>query len=268
VRFETSSNKAIIYWDSSAALSIDPITKKMDFEGYRVYRTKPGDDLRPNLQENAALIGQWDKAGNGIGFNNGFDGIKLNTPKLFEGDTTRYWYKFEVDNLLNGWQYLYIITSFDEGDPAIGLQSLESSRVQNSFRIFPGTEAGVMGKTRKVGVYPNPYRISAAWDGSTSRTRKIMFYNLPEKAEIRIYTLAGDIVATLNHDASEDFNGSNSGWYTNFGGDPDKTTMAGGEHGWDVLSDDKQSIATGLYLYSVKDLKTNDIQTGKFAIIR
>jgi len=268
VRFETSSNKAIIYWDSSAALSIDPITKKLDFEGYRIYRTKPGDDLKPNLLEQAALIGQWDKPNNGIGFNNGFDGIKLNTPKMFDGDTTKYWHKFEVDNLLNGWQYLYIITSFDEGDPAIGLQSLESSRVQNAFRIFPGTEGGPMGKTKKVGVYPNPYRISAAWDGTTSRTRKIMFYNLPERAEIRIYTLAGDIVATLNHDAAADFNGSNSGWYTSFGGNPDNTVLAGGEHGWDVLSDDKQAIASGLYLFSVKDLKTNDIQTGKFAIIR
>ena len=95
-----------------------------------------------------------------------------------------------------------------------------------------------------------------------------MFYNLPERAEIRIYTLAGDIVATLNHDSSEPFNGSNSAWYTSFGGDPAKAVLAGGEHGWDVLSDDKQTITSGLYLFSVKDLKTNDVQTGKFAIIR
>jgi hypothetical protein len=268
VRIETAANKAIIYWDSTAALSVDPITKRRDFEGYRIYRTNAGDDLKTDFLQRAVLLGQWDKAGNSVGFNNGFDAVRLNSPKLFEGDTTSYWYKYEVENLLNGWQYLYIITSFDEGDPDIGLQSLESSRIQNAFRVFPGTEAGEIGKTRKVGVYPNPYRLSAAWDGTTSRSRKIMFYNLPERAEIRIYTLAGDIVATLNHDSSEPFNGSNSAWYTSFGGDPAKAVLAGGEHGWDVLSDDKQTITSGLYLFSVKDLKTNDVQTGKFAIIR
>jgi hypothetical protein len=44
--------------------------------------------------------------------------------------------------------------------------------------------------------------------------------------------------------------------------------LAGGEHAWDVLSEDKQNLASGLYLFSVKDLSTNDVQTGKFAIIK
>ncbi|MEY4867029.1 MAG: hypothetical protein RLY64_1283, partial [Bacteroidota bacterium] len=39
-------------------------------------------------------------------------------------------------------------------------------------------------------------------------------------------------------------------------------------HAWDILSDSKQVIATGLYLFSVKDLKTGKIQTGKFAIVK
>jgi hypothetical protein len=125
-----------------------------------------------------------------------------------------------------------------------------------------------MSKDRKPGVYPNPYRLSAAWDGTTSRSKKMMFYNLPARAEIRIYTISGDVVATLLHDAGSDFNGSTIGWYNNFGGSANQTTLAGGEHAWDVLSEDKQNLASGLYLFSVKDLSTNDVQTGKFAIIK
>ena len=267
VRFETSSNKATIYWNRLSEDAIDPITKQRDFEGYRIYRTKPGDDLKTNLLANASLIAQWDKPGNAVGFNNGFDAIQLNTPITFPEDTTSYWYKYEVDDVLNGWQYLYIITAFDEGDPVIGLEPLESSLIQNSFRVFSGTEAGSLAE-RKVGVYPNPYRLGASWDGTTSRTKKIMFYNLPQRAEIRIYTISGDVIATQYHDAGSAFNGSEIGWYDSFGGDPERSTLASGEHAWDVLSDDKQNISSGLYLFSVKDLRTNEVQTGKFAIIK
>ncbi|MFN3529632.1 MAG: hypothetical protein ACK417_06895 [Bacteroidia bacterium] len=267
VRFEPSENKVTVYWDRLSEDAIDPITKIQDFEGYRVYRTKPGDDLRPNLLANASLIGQWDKPGNAVGFNNGFDAIRLNTPIKFPEDTVEYWYKYEAENVLNGWQYMYIVTAFDEGDASIGLESLESSLIQNAYRVFAGTEAGSL-KDRKVGVYPNPYRTGAAWDGTTSRSKKITFYNLPERAEIRVYTLSGDAVATLFHDSDAAFNGSTIGWYNNFGGDPNRVVMSGGEHSWDVLSDDKQNLASGLYLFSVKDLKTNEVQTGKFAIIK
>ena len=33
-----------MYWDRTAELSRDPVTGKQDFEGYRVYRSNPGDD--------------------------------------------------------------------------------------------------------------------------------------------------------------------------------------------------------------------------------
>jgi len=268
VRFVPGNNKVTVYWDKITEATQDPITKVFDFEGYRLYRTKPGDDKSPNLLANASLIAQWDKPGNSVGFNNGFDAIRLNTPERFEGDTSAYWYKYELTDVLNGWQYMYILTAFDEGDPAIGLESLESSLIQNAYRVYSGTEAGEMSETRKVGVYPNPYRLTASWDGTTSRSKKIVFFNLPKRAEIRIYTISGDPIATLYHDAGSAFNGSEAGWFNNFGGDPNRVYMAGGEHAWDVLSEDKQNIASGLYLFSVKDLQTNEVQTGKFAIIK
>lgn len=258
-------NKVTIYWDEKAENSIDPISKKKDFEGYKIYRTKIGDDLGLDLINSAQLIAQWDKKGNNVGFNNGFGEITLNQIKNFEGDTTDYKYKFEVNNLLNGWQYLFIVTAFDEGDEALGLPTLESSFVQNANRVFPGTSSNDEDEL-KVGVYPNPYRTNAAWDGTTSRSRKMMFYNLPSEAEITIYTISGDVVAVLRHNSSQQNNGSEIGWYNNFGADD--MLLAGGEHAWDLLSDNKQSITTGLYLYSVKNLKTGKIQTGKFSILK
>ncbi|GAB1348880.1 hypothetical protein MASR1M107_10930 [Ignavibacteriales bacterium] len=197
-------------------------------------------------------------------FNTGFSQVKLDQPVKFEGDNTEYWYKFEVDNLLNGWQYLFNVSAFDKGDPVNRIESLESSYLFNVQRIIPGTIA-TSKEDVEIGVYPNPYYANAYWDGSFERLRKLYFYNLPARAEIVIYTLAGDVIKKMDHDGNSD--GSDLRWFQNFS--PGGTqTMSGGEHAWDLISDGDQAIATGLYLFSVKDRDTGKIKTGKFLVIK
>jgi len=262
-----SENKIEVYWDKSAEYSVDPISRLQDFEGYRVYRSNLGDDLKLNLIEDANRIGQWDSAGNDVGFNNGFDAIALKEPITFEGDTTKYYYKYTLDNVSNGWQYLVVVTAFDQGDKRIDVEPLESSFTENETRAFPGAVTNEFNAgAKKVGVYPNPYNTSAAWDGTTSRTRKLYFYNLPAKSEIHVYTSSGDLVATMNHDAAT-YKGEGIGWSTTYG-NTEKTTMSGGEHAWDVLSESKTQLTTGVYLFTVKDLTTGEVQRGNFAIIK
>lgn len=261
LRVELEAGKAILYWDERAEQSVDPVTGDLDFEGYRIYRSNPGDDREGNILDRATLIAQYDKPGNRTGFNNGLAPIRLDQPVTFEGDPNVYTYRFEVDGLLSGWQYLFTVTAFDRGDPDAGLDSFESSRTANATRVFPGTPTQEIGD---VGVYPNPYRLNAAWDGTSARTRRLNFYNLPPRAEIRIYTLAGEIVARLNHDAAT-YQGDIR-WYDDFGGS--ERQLPGGEHSWDLLSENGLDLATGLYLFSVKDLDSNDVQQGKFVIIK
>ncbi|MEA3494862.1 MAG: hypothetical protein U9R42_02385 [Bacteroidota bacterium] len=265
VKVISSNNKVDIYWDNSSVFSVDPISKKMDFEGYRLYRTKVGDDLNLNMKSNAKIIAQWDSMGNNIGYNNGFQAIELSQPKFFEGDSVEYTFHYSIEGLLNGWQYLFILTAFDEGDKKLKLDPLESSFIENSYSVFVGTTADNSEKT-EIGVYPNPYRVSAAWDGVSSKTRKLYFYNLPKKCEIIIYTLSGDIVTTLFHDA-EFYQGEDIRWFDNYSGS-DKKIFSGGEHAWDILSENSQSITQGLYLFTVKDLNNNIIKKGKFAILK
>ncbi len=260
---QRQTNRLSVYWDRTAERSLDPVSGDFDFEGYRIYRSNPGDDLGGNILDAATLVAQYDTPGNRTGFNNGFDEIRLDEPVIFPDDTTHYWYRFDASQLLGGWQYLFSVTAFDRGDPDAGLPSFESSRVANATRVFPGTPAAAEA-SRKVGVYPNPYRVNAAWDGGTSRTRKLNFYNLPDRAEIRIYTLAGEIVAALDHD-SETYSGDVR-WFDDFSAE--NRQLPGGEHSWDVLSDNSLNIAGGLYLYTVKNLETGDVQRGKFVIIK
>lgn len=267
VRMIAENNKVTLYWDEAALHSIDPISKKKDFEGFRLYRSNAGDDLDLNLSGDAKLIAQWDSAGNDIGFNNGFTSIRLASPKYFPGDTTAYWYKWEVNGLLNGWQYLFILTSFDEGDKDLELPSLESSFTENSYRVFAGTTPeAIDSKDSKIGVYPNPYKTGAAWDGSTSRTKKIYFYNLPELCTIQVFTISGDLVTTIEHNSAT-YKGEDIRWFDNLS-DPSKAVMSGGEHAWDLLSSTKTTVAQGTYIYTVKDHKTGKSSTGSFVIMQ
>ncbi len=266
VKVVPTSNKATIYWDESAEASVDPISGKKDFEGYKLYRTQAGFDIagKQDYLSSLVLLAQFDSIGNDYGFNTGFDFVRLDEPMTFDNDTVKYRYKFEVDNLLNGWQYLFSVTAFDKGDPENNLESLESSALTNLNRVLPGTTP-VEDENIEIGVYPNPYYGNAIWDGSSERLRKVYFFNLPEECEIVIYTLSGDVIKKIEHSSSS--NGSDLRWFENYASDG-KQKFAGGEHAWDLISENDQAIATGLYLFTVKNSKTGHIKTGKFLVIK
>lgn len=266
VKIVTESNKVTLYWDKSSEKSIDPISGEADFEGYRIYKTNAGADLdlTQNLLASLVKVAEFDSSNNNLFFNTGFDYVKLDEPVKFTGDTVTYYYKFEIDNLLNGWQYLFNVTAFDRGDPVNRIESLESSQIFNIKRIIPGTPAVSDEDNIEIGVYPNPYYGEAYWDGRNERLRKLYFYNLPKECDIYIYTLAGDIVKKIEHNQTT--NSSSLRWFEQYSDGTQQ--FAGGEEAWDLISDSDQAIASGLYLFSVKNKATGKIKTGKFLIIK
>jgi len=266
VKTIAANNRIDVYWDQYSEASVDPITNQKDFEGYRIYSTQSGADLTvsQNLLGDMNLLGDFDKPNDQIGYNTGFGAIRLATPVTFPPDTTQYAYKFTIPSVLNGWQYAVAVTAYDSGDVATGLQSLESSKLQTMHRVFPGTPPST-SSAKKVGVYPNPYYARAYWDGVKERDRKLYFYNLPLHAEIRIYTLAGDLVDSFKHEG-ETYNASDIDWFKVYSDGTQE--LAGGEHAWDLISSGDQALATGLYLYTVRNSDTGEIQRGKFLVIK
>lgn len=271
VRAVVENNGAVIYWDkASSEESIDPISGERDFEGYRIYRSETGSDFlnHEDFLINLSIVGEFDRSGNSIGYNTGLGNILLETPKTFPNDTVQYWYQFPPKNTeishLNGWQYTYGISAFDRGDSANGVPSLESARVLK--RLVPGV-APTSSESAEVFVYPNPYYGNAYWDGDRERLRKIYFANLPPKCQIRVYTLAGDVVTVLEHDAAES-NGSDIEWFQQFGDRNTEAQFSGGEHAWDLITRHDQAIATGLYLFTVEDHATGTVKRGKFLVVK
>lgn len=98
-------------------------------------------------------------------------------------------------------------------------------------------------------VVPNPYVASASFEPERFAVagrgdRRLEFRGLPQRCTIRIYTVRGELVKTLQHDGSLE-----------------------GYVAWDLRSKDNLDIAAGLYIFHVEAPET-DAYIGKFAVIK
>ena len=264
-----SDGKIDIYWSDNSERSIDPISLEEDFEGYKVYASSKAYDVagQESLNEALKVVAEYDLSNNQLFFDNGMSSIRQEPPVTFEGDTNEYVYIYSLDGLTNGWQYAVSVTSFDRGDENNNLLSLETSPLANASRSFAGTKENDDLKENLPFVYPNPYYLGASWEGSSTsqESKKIVFANLPARCTIRIYNTSGDLIDEINHD--QEYDGSDIRWFDTYS-DVDNTVFSGGEHAWDLLSTAQQIIARGMYIFSVEDQDTGDIQKGNFTIIK
>lgn len=102
-------------------------------------------------------------------------------------------------------------------------------------------------------VAPNPYIEGDPNHSFGEPTpRKIEFRNLPERATIKIFSVAGDLVKTIEHE-------------------PDELGNLNGSAAWDQRSDSGLLVAPGLYIYVVKsntEGSAGEKNSGKLMIIR
>ena len=264
-----TDNSIEVYWTDTSEFSIDPISKTIDFEGYRIYKTSTQFDIQDlvDVQNDLKLVEAWDNPANSLFFDTGFESIRLEEPVTFEGDSNLYWYHYSFENVVNGWQHAVSVTAFDQGDETNNLQSLESGLLSNMKRVFPGKPANDGFENGDPFVYPNPYYGSASWEGPSTfeEDRKIIFANLPARCNVRIYTVSGDLVDNFDH--NNEYSGDDIRWYETYS-DSEVTAFSGGEHAWDLLSADNQIIARGIYLFTVVDLESEKSFKGKFVVIK
>lgn len=265
---------------------VDTQTKEraFDFEGYRIYvseeRTQKGfrrileRDVRDSIGYDTGLVDIFYPGGRDSSV------IAAAGPDTLWTDSTctvvdtimarpeirRY--RYTIDGVRDGFKYWVAVTAFDRGSPSVG--SLESGIAQNLQMVIPGSPASVDGRP-KVTVFPNPYRGDAAWDGSLRRDRYLWFANLPPICTIRIYTLAGDLVDTIDFDQATYKPTDIRGIF-----DPtdsrnperDLPKLSGGMAAWDLVSRKDQGVASGLYLYAVEEPGGGRRQVGKFLIVK
>lgn len=99
---------------------------------------------------------------------------------------------------------------------------------------------------KEVKAVPNPYFVRNIWEQGYN-SRNIQFINLPNEAIIRIYTVSGDLIKTIEHHSINLLTGT------------------GGTENWNLLSDFGIRVASGMYYFHIESDFGNQI--GKFAII-
>ncbi len=261
---ETFHNRLRLWWDDLPLGFIDPKSRTQDFEGFRIYLSEV------SKTEGFAQLGEYDLP-DSLRFNTGLGEILA--PEPLErvdaaGDTLVYRFCHDIGDVRDGFKYWVSVTSFDTGTQEI--DPLESGIPQNRTFVIPGARREET-PSRRVTVFPNPYRGDAAWDEELQRDRYLWFAGLPARCKIRIYTLAGDHVQTI------DFNGDTYG-ATDVRGIYDPTdprnpasdipVLSGNMAAWDLTTRKDQAVATGLYIFSVEDLETGAIERGKFLIMK
>jgi hypothetical protein len=103
---------------------------------------------------------------------------------------------------------------------------------------------------KEVYVVPNPYVATNEIEptnpiANTERgDRRLYFANVPQQCTIRIYTLAGEHVDTIEHDSSLD----------------------DGKVFWNLRTKDNMNIAYGLYIFHIESDAGS--QVGKFAVVK
>lgn len=142
----------------------------------------------------------------------------------------------------NAFPYEFAVTAFSASDPqAINDTCFVSTR---TGVVYP--RVGTRGDLAAVRCIPNPYRAAADWEHGGQR--RVVFIGLPEKAKIRIYTVALDHVTTLTHGDEPEDAGSDI--------EP-----------WDLTNDAGEEIAPGVYIFQVESEGHGSID-GKVMIIK
>jgi len=157
-----------------------------------------------------------------------------------------------------GQSYYYYIISYDDGSqnqmqPGVPLRSSLFYTRTNKGATLKKPPARVMDNIR---VVPNPYNIKNRNIQYIGEPNKVMFLNLPNLCEIKIFTERGDLIFSDLHEGSGDF-------------------------AWDLLTDYRQIVTSGVYIVTfyvpetIYDDNTNELiltkgesSIKKFIVIR
>jgi len=181
----------------------DPLIQEADFAEYRIYRS------------DISVEGPWKQISTLSA---------AEADKRIQNGKVTFFLEAPV-----GVPYRYCVTSADKYGNESGMTGY--SLVPVSASIFPSN------KLTNIKVVPNPFRQESGFLTSGERKR-IAFVNVPSKCTIRIYTVALDLVKTIEHEGSGEVT-----W-----GKSDSQDHIGDY----MLTDFAMNVMPGVYIYHVE----------------
>lgn len=161
------------------------------------------------------------------------------------------------DTLVTSWSFDALFdssrTNYRSGD-SIYLATYKIFRSNDVLEFTTAAQKTDPAKAKqeldRIKVVPNPYVGAATWEErnpfSTGRgPRSIHFNHLPQVCTIRIYTVSGELVTTIQHNGA----------------------MLDGSEEWNLLTRDNLAVSYGIYIYHVEAPGIGE-KIGKFAVIK
>ncbi len=260
---QASDRKVVLTWGTASE-------KDPEFEGYKIYRSLDGGltwgsqtfkDFEGGIHY--VPLAQYDLEDSIKGFYNslpeyawyylGDDDWSQIRKVVTENDSYKYFSPgdtvnvFVDNNVINGIKYKYYVAAYDSGNAIIGpLEngfSNNPSEKNNTVEVVPHAPVSTVN-LENVKVVPNPYYLAEIWEQG-SNNHIVQFTQLPEKAEIRIYNSAGELIKTLHHNRS--------------------SSISPSIESWDLHNEFNQLVGPGVYFYHIQ----SDIgsKTGKFFVV-
>ncbi len=162
-------------------------------------------------------------------------------------------YRFEDRRVNNGFDYIYVVSTVGERTTRVSpqvvyIERFESPLLTNLDSLVTPHSAAT-ARAGDAWVVPNPYRAHVPWErppvAGDTFGRHVDFMGLPRaECVVRVYTLAGDLVAELPNDGRD----------------------GNGQLRWNLISRNGQDIASGVYLFTVDS--AFGTQRGRFVVIR
>lgn len=165
-------------------------------------------------------------------------------------------YEFTDNDVYNGFRYFYNVSAYRKAlsgkvEQSVILADLSNiDNTPNAVVAVPMTgPAQTEADIDRIKVVPNPYIVSAAWDEARlgnspfgEPIRNLAFTHLPSPCTIKIFTVDGDLVQTLEH------------------------TDNSGRKEWNLLTSERRPVASGIYFYHIESSLGEKV--GRFAVIR
>lgn len=231
-----------------------------DFEGFHIFR---GYSPYPSDMEIIAGISKEDAA---LGVEQ--DSLYFVQWPKYDALGRKY-YEWTDNNVFNGFTYRYTVSTYDRGfffgrfqhnkwdsyiceDPEFEqhydytVEPLDCDDIALAITMTVNTSRDV----KKVFAVPNPYRTGTSAETTPAyhpyNDGTIKFFNMPVEADLKIFTISGDLVWETHHSSPDGLNGIAS---------------------WNTRNKHNEEVASGVYIFRVES-DTGDHVCGKIVIIR
>jgi hypothetical protein len=168
---ESGDRLVKLTWSDVSERSADPVTRKMDFEGYRVYRATDPIFMDTKTISNARGTDRMPFGSPLIQFDlknehEGYSSITVDGVAYYLGANTGVPHTFIDTTVTNGVTYYYAVCAYDHGDEELGYYPSE-----NAINISRTPRGGTILPQNVVEVRPNPRALGFSAGSTTDVAR-------------------------------------------------------------------------------------------------